>query len=205
MGDDEYHPIGHSGSNLTDAGGIGYTVVDSIDTMLLMGLDKEYERAMKWVAEELSFERDANFNTFEVCTTYIAMRSNTYLVQTTIRVLGGLLSAFHVTKDTIYLERAKDLADRMMPAFETPTVLPLSMVNLAKRVGVPDKDNRGLVSTAEVSTLQLELKYLTMLTDDKIYWDKAETVGIQRTRPLAFLLRSLSPSGHEGYQKRQNC
>lgn len=66
MGDDEYHPIGHSGSNLTDAGGIGYTVVDSIDTMLLMGLDDEYERARKWVAEQLSFERDANFNTFEV-------------------------------------------------------------------------------------------------------------------------------------------
>ena len=66
MGDDEYHPIGHSGTNLTDAGGIGYTVVDSIDTMLLMGLDEEYERARKWVAEQLSFDRDANFNTFEV-------------------------------------------------------------------------------------------------------------------------------------------
>ena len=37
MGDDEYHPIGMSGSNLTAAGGIGYTVVDSLDTMLLMG------------------------------------------------------------------------------------------------------------------------------------------------------------------------
>ncbi|KAH9926421.1 glycoside hydrolase [Fomitopsis serialis] len=160
MGDDEYHPMGHSGSNLTSAGGIGYTVVDSIDTMLLMGLDEEYERARKWVAEELSFERDGNFSTFE----------------TTIRVLGGLLSAFHVTKDAIYIERAKDLADRMMPAFDTPTGLPLSMINLAERVGVPDPDNRGLVSTAEVSTLQLELKYLTMLTDDKTYWEKAETV-----------------------------
>ena len=99
--------------------------------------------------------------------------------QTTIRVLGGLVSAFHVTKDAIYLERAKDLADRMMPVFDTPTGLPLSMVNLAKRIGVPDKDNRGLVSTAEVSTLQLELKYLTMLTDDEIYWKKAETVSAQ--------------------------
>ena len=66
MGDDEYHPIGQSGTNLTGAGGIGYTVVDSIDTMLLMGLDAEYERARKWVAEQLSFDRDADFNTFEV-------------------------------------------------------------------------------------------------------------------------------------------
>jgi endoplasmic reticulum Man9GlcNAc2 1,2-alpha-mannosidase len=66
MGDDEYHPITHKGSNLTKAGGIGYTVIDSIDTMLLMGLDNEYERARDWVATKLSFERDGDFNTFEV-------------------------------------------------------------------------------------------------------------------------------------------
>jgi hypothetical protein len=30
MGDDEYHPISRKGSNLTEAGGIGYTVVDSV-------------------------------------------------------------------------------------------------------------------------------------------------------------------------------
>ena len=66
MGADEYHPISRQGSNLTEAGGVGYTVVDALDTMLLMGLDSEYQRARSWVAEELSFERDADFNTFEV-------------------------------------------------------------------------------------------------------------------------------------------
>lgn len=66
MGDDEYHPISQKGSNLTAAGGIGYTVVDSIDTMLLMGLNQEYSRAREWVASKMSFERNATFNTFEV-------------------------------------------------------------------------------------------------------------------------------------------
>jgi mannosyl-oligosaccharide alpha-1,2-mannosidase len=66
MGDDEYHPISQRGSNLTAAGGIGYTVVDSIDTMLLMGLNQEYSRAREWVASKMSFERNATFNTFEV-------------------------------------------------------------------------------------------------------------------------------------------
>jgi hypothetical protein len=66
MGDDEYHPISQKGTNLTDAGGIGYTVVDSLDTMLLMGLDEEYARAREWVANNMTLERDANFNTFEV-------------------------------------------------------------------------------------------------------------------------------------------
>lgn len=66
MGADEYHPISHKGSNLTEAGGIGYTVVDTIDTMLLMELDVEYLRARDWIEHKLSFERDANFSTFEV-------------------------------------------------------------------------------------------------------------------------------------------
>jgi mannosyl-oligosaccharide alpha-1,2-mannosidase len=66
MGDDEYHPLSHTGSNLTKAGGIGYTVADSIDTMIIMGLEDEYQRARSWVADKLSFDRDANFSTFEV-------------------------------------------------------------------------------------------------------------------------------------------
>ncbi|RDX50571.1 glycoside hydrolase [Lentinus brumalis] len=160
MGDDEYHPISHEGTNLTEAGGIGYTVVDSIDTMLIMGLQDEYERARQWVAEKLTFEQDANFNTFE----------------TTIRVLGGLLSAYALTNDSLYLDKAVDLGDRIMPAFDTPARLPTSMVNLAKRQGVRAEDNKGLVSTAEISTLQLEFRYLAYLTDNDEYWDAVENV-----------------------------
>lgn len=66
MGDDEYHPISRAGSNLTRAGGIGYTVVDSLDSMLIMGLTDEYARARDWVSKNMSLDRNANFNTFEV-------------------------------------------------------------------------------------------------------------------------------------------
>jgi hypothetical protein len=66
FGDDEYHPISHRGSNLGSGGGIGYTVVDALDTMLLMGLESEYTRARTWVQEKLSFERHGYFSMFEV-------------------------------------------------------------------------------------------------------------------------------------------
>lgn len=100
-------------------------------------------------------------------------------MQTTIRVLGGLLTAHHlVDNDPLYLKRAIDLADRLMSAFDTPTGLPLPMVNLAQRKGVPDRDLPQLVSTAEISTLQLELRYLSYLTDNEVYWEKAENVRI---------------------------
>ncbi|KIJ54369.1 glycoside hydrolase family 47 protein [Sphaerobolus stellatus SS14] len=160
FGDDEYHPISRTGSNLSDAGGIGYTVVDAIDTMILMGLHEEEKRAREWVANKLDFNRDGRFNTFE----------------TTIRVLGGLLSAYYLTKDNLYLDKAIDLGDRMMPAFDTPTGVPLSMVNLGRMEGVPDRDNNGLASTAEATTLQLEFRYLSHLTDNDAYWRAAEKV-----------------------------
>ena len=161
MGNDEYHPLTKKGSNLTDSGGIGYAIIDSIDTMLIMGLEKEYNTARNWIANELSFDHDGNFNTFE----------------TTIRVLGGLLTAYHLSdEDPIFLEKATELADRMLPAFDTATGLPFGMVNLQKRESVDDPNYAGLVSTAEASTLQLELKYLSFLTDNDNYWDKAEGV-----------------------------
>lgn len=103
-------------------------------------------------------------------------------MQTTTRLLGGLLSAYHHTGgDALYLKRARDLADRILPAFDTPSGLPLSMVNLQRRKGVSSKDNGGLVTTAEVSALQLEFRYLSELTGDDTYWKTAERVSFRLT------------------------
>ncbi|KAJ2936592.1 hypothetical protein H1R20_g509, partial [Candolleomyces eurysporus] len=163
MGADEYHPIARKGSNLTSSGGIGYFIIDTLDTMQLMGLTEYYTRARAWIASPaaLSFDQDGKFNTFE----------------TTIRVLGGLLSAYHLSdEDPVFLQRAVDLADRLLAAFETPTGLPLPMVNLKQRKGVGEEYNQWMVSTAEAATLQLEFRYLSYLTDNEEYWYKAEKV-----------------------------
>ena len=101
---------------------------------------------------------------------------NLYCEQVTIRVLGGLLSAQHLTSDDLYLKRAIELADRMLPAFDTPSGLPLPSVNLAQRIGVPDPYSPQRISTAEAATLQLEFRYLAELTSNETYWHKVEKV-----------------------------
>lgn len=63
-----------------------------------------------------------------------------------------------------------------MPVFETPNGLPMTMVNLGLRQGIPEKNHNGWVSTAEVTTLQLEFKYLSHLTGDQKYWNAVERV-----------------------------
>jgi hypothetical protein len=182
MGNDEYHPISKTGSNLTDSGSIGYAIIDAIDTMQIMGLQEEYNRAREWIASELRFDRDGNFNTFEVSTpitSLIIYRLTAVHHKTTIRILGGLLSTYHLSdEDPLYLEKAIELAERIIPVFNTSSGLPLSMVNLHLRKGVDDPDSPGIVSTAEAATIQLEFRYLSFLTDNDRYWEAVEWVCI---------------------------
>lgn len=63
-----------------------------------------------------------------------------------------------------------------MGAFSSPSGIPWSMINLATRTGIPDKDNNRVASLAEAGSLQLELKYLSHLTGDYSYWKAAEKV-----------------------------
>lgn len=79
------------------------------------------------------------------------------------------------------------------------------MVNLGKRLGVSDVDNRGFVSTAEASTLQLEFKYLSLLTDEEAYWEKAEKVSVVGDLWIIAVMglnnnNKIMLLGHGGYQ-----
>lgn len=49
--------------------------------------------------------------------------------ETTIRHLGGLLSAYALSKNPILLEKAEDLGTRLSPVFNTTSGLPLFDVN----------------------------------------------------------------------------
>jgi len=97
-------------------------------------------------------------------------------MQTTIRVLGGLLSTYYLTSDRLFLTRAVDLADQLLTAFNTVSGLPLPSVDLVNRKGTADRFSADRISTAEASTLQLEFRYLAELTKNETYWYQSEHV-----------------------------
>jgi len=88
-GADEVKPVSHGSTSSTF--NMGLTLIDSLDTMWVMGLTEEFQEARNWVATSFNVEH----NTKSVS-----------LFETTIRFLGGLLSAYHLSNDKIFLEKA---------------------------------------------------------------------------------------------------
>ncbi|KAI1819202.1 amino acid permease [Xylaria intraflava] len=175
-GYDEYHPVSRKGKQMAP-GGMGWIIVDALDTMILMNLTSSVAHARNWIANSLTYDQDQDVSTFE----------------TTIRMLGGLLSAHYLSNEypdlapmadddagapgeDLYLEKARDLADRLVVAFDTASGIPFASVNIGSYKGIPAHDNSAASSTAEATTLQLEFKYLAKLTGEKEFWDKAEKV-----------------------------
>jgi len=110
-GRDELKPLSNNG--VDNWGGMGVTLVDSLDTLWLMGMKDEYNEAKEWIEKDLTFDHAGTVSVFE----------------TTIRELGGLLAAYDIAYDKIYLEKAKQLGDKLLPAFHTYTGIPTSHVN----------------------------------------------------------------------------
>lgn len=98
----------------------GLTIVDSMDTLLLMGMEEEFVRGREWIASHLHFGRTKN----EVS-----------VFETVIRYVGGLLSCYALTGDELFLNKSHEIAQALLPAYSTETGMysSESMLNLKPR------------------------------------------------------------------------
>ena len=141
---DELAPVSRRGIEWLD---VGLTIVDALDTLLVVGLDEEAREARDWLASPaMRFDADRNANVFE----------------STIRVLGGLVAAHNLGGDTVgghLLAKALDLAEKLAPAFKTKTGIPIMDVNF--RTGDPHQPKWTQKSSlSEAGTLVLEWEAL---------------------------------------------
>jgi len=164
-GRDELHPLDGSSSNWI---GMGLTIVDSLDTMWIMGLHEEFAKAKEWIASALNFNIHREISLFE----------------TTIRVLGGLLSAFEFSKDTMFLHKATELAEKFLPVFDTPTGIPFCMINLKTGSARNPGWTGGKSILSEVGSIQLEFLYLSKHTNRSIFAEKALQVYKQLDKTI---------------------
>src|SRR5688572_3559627 len=157
-GHDELRPVSKTTRDWHGSESLLMTPVDSLDTLLLMGLDEEAEKAKAIILERLDFDKDISVQNFEI----------------TIRTLGGLLSAYQMTGDQRFLRLAEDLGTRLLPVFGSPTGMPYRYVNLRTGKTEGEKSN-----PAEIGTLMLEFGTLARLTGKPVFYDKAKNAVVQ--------------------------
>ncbi|KUI61866.1 putative mannosyl-oligosaccharide alpha-1,2-mannosidase 1B [Cytospora mali] len=166
---DELVPIAGGGRNTF--GGWAATLVDCLDTLWIMGLyDDFYHAAQAVVQLDWADTAETSANLFE----------------TTIRHLGGLLSAYDLSGEPALLHKAKELGDMLYMAFDTPNRLPGFWINFNDA-----RNGRQVAGThdpsASPTSLSLEFTRLAQLTGNDKYYD-----AIDRVR--AFLARTQDQS-----------
>lgn len=134
------------------------TAVDSLDTMILMGLNDEATKTREYIVNNLSFDKDIEVQNFEI----------------TIRLLGGLLTNYQLSGDKRLLELAEDLGNRLLPVFDSPTGMPYRYVNL--KTG---KVSKPVSNPAETGTLLLEFGTLSKLTGNPVFYEKAKRALVE--------------------------
>ncbi|XP_063706167.1 mannosyl-oligosaccharide alpha-1,2-mannosidase IA-like [Culicoides brevitarsis] len=141
---------------------IGLTIIDALDTLYIMDMTAEYEEGKTWI--EQNFTLDNYVGTLDA-------------FETNIRIVGGLLSIFALTGDTIYREKAKYVADKLLPVFDTPTGIPKVLINLQTNETKNHEWSYGDSSILSQSgSFHLEFDYLSEITGDATYRKKIHRV-----------------------------
>jgi mannosyl-oligosaccharide alpha-1,2-mannosidase len=139
------------------------TLVDGLDTLWIMGLQDEFEGAVKAV-ELLDFTTTP--------------RGNIPVFETTIRYLGGLIAAYDVSghKYKVLLDKAVELAEILMGVFDTPNRMPMLFYQWKPTFASQPKRADVRSNLAELGSLSMEFTRLAQLTEDHKYYDAVARV-----------------------------
>ncbi|KAL2374640.1 glycosyl hydrolase family 47 protein [Blastomyces gilchristii SLH14081] len=160
---DELSP--KSGAPQNTFGGWGATLVDSLDTLWIMGLKDEFEEAVA-AAATIDFSPEKT------------SQETINMFETTIRYLGGFLSAFDLTdcKDRRLLDKAVELGDMIYASFDTKNRMPVTRWSPQKAMKGKKQHpaDKGII--AEVASSSMELTRLSQLTGDMRWFDAIQRI-----------------------------
>jgi mannosyl-oligosaccharide alpha-1,2-mannosidase len=170
-GADEVKPVSGAPSDFFVPGhSFGLSIIEALDTLYVMGFDDELNRCVRWIRDHLDYDVDGDVQMFEAV----------------IRMVGGLIAGYAATGERVLLDRARDLADRLLPCFtKSPTGAPYRYANL--RTGAVREPRMNL---AEIGSNILEFGDLTRLTGDPKYLaasKRAYAAVIAQRTPLNLL------------------
>ncbi|GAB7347705.1 hypothetical protein MBLNU459_g5264t2 [Dothideomycetes sp. NU459] len=156
---DELAPI--SGLSKNTFGGWAATLVDTLDTLWIMDMKTEFHDATEVLLQiDFTTSTQGDINVFE----------------TTIRYLGGFVSAYDLSGDRRLLDKAIEVAEMLYVAFDTPNRMPITRWNVQKAAARDAQLADENVLVAEIGSLCLEFTRLAQITNDNKWYDATQRV-----------------------------
>ena len=151
---DELRPI--SGGVSDHFGGWAATLIDALDTLYLMGFTEEFSSAIQDIERiDFGYTDLDKVNVFE----------------TNIRHLGGLLSAYELSREERLLKKAREVGEMLYHAFDTPNHMPITRWQFrAGGEGKPQAADEQVL-LAEVGSMAMEFTRLSQMTGDPKFYD----------------------------------
>ncbi|KAL5119229.1 hypothetical protein ACEQ8H_002940 [Pleosporales sp. CAS-2024a] len=167
FGQDELRPV--TGKGLATFGGWGATLVDSLDTLWIMGLKDYFYEAVEAVAAI-----DFGNSTMKSISVF----------ETTIRYLGGMLSAYDLSHEPLLLEKAIQLGEMLYRAFDTPNHTPVGFLDIkeAKKAHRSEFTADYNLCFACLGSLTMEFTRLAQITKEPKYYDVVAKISIMIRR-----------------------
>ncbi|OCK91494.1 glycoside hydrolase family 47 protein [Cenococcum geophilum 1.58] len=156
---DELKPISNEGKDTF--GGWAATLVDALDTLWIMGLKEEFNEAVAAVAT-IDFGKTSS--------------TTISVFETTIRYLGGLISAYDLSHEKVLLEKAVQVGEMLYRAFDTPNRMPIDRLDVEKAKLGEGFTADSHISIAGIGSLTMEFVRLAQLTGDAKYYDAVARV-----------------------------
>lgn len=153
---DELSPV-EAGAQ-TSFGGWGATLIDSLDTLWIVGMREEFEEAVGTL-DNIDF----NVSDSDVLS----------LFETTIRYLGGLLGAYDISNERYpkLMKKAIDLGEMLYRAFDTPNRMPIPYWHFKAGDTNVEGESSDKMLLADLGSLAMEFTRLSQLTGDSKYFD----------------------------------
>ena len=139
-------------------GGWAATLIDSLDTLWIMGMQDEFEEAVA-ALDDIDF----NVSDSDVIS----------LFETTIRYLGGLLGAYDISNERYpkLLKKAIDLGEMLYRAFDTPNRMPIPYWHFKAGDKNVERESSDRMLLADLGSLSMEFTRLSQLARDPKYFD----------------------------------
>ncbi|KAJ1304573.1 hypothetical protein OPQ81_005715 [Rhizoctonia solani] len=160
-GHDSLAPLSKTFIDDEDRNGWGATIVDAMSTMKVMGLEDLF-------TEAVDFSTKIDFNRSKTS-------DKVSLFETTIRYLGGLISAYELggKKDQALIDRARDVGNKLSNGWQGSNDFPYNNLDFTTDVPVIEESGIGTRFTV-AGTLVLEWGKLAEYTGNNTYLELAE-------------------------------